>query len=120
MPGSFPRRAVAVLALSLVAGCHRGVETRPSRPVSRDGAGFVGMIYEVRAMTLRAEEQSLDKRRLAEIWVSPSTEITDRGGSLLPFETLRRGMRLTVWFTSDFTETATAVQGRARRIVVEY
>lgn len=117
------RRTIEVIALltaSSMSACRRTPETRPSRAVSREGAAFYGTISDLRTMTIRADEQEVPRSRRAEIWVSPATEITDRRGSLVPFEALRRGMRVTVWFTPDYTETDVALQGRARKIVVEY
>jgi hypothetical protein len=114
-------RVGALLGVALLASCHhRKPSDIPSRPVSKEGAGFVGTIYDVRLQMIMAEEESALKSRRGEIWISPSTEIVSRTGMLMPIETLRRGMRVTVWFTTDFTETDNNVQGRARRIVVEY
>lgn len=111
---------VACAALASTAGCHRATERLPTRPISSAGAGFVGTIYIARADMIEAREESPTRSRQGEIWLSPGTEITNRTGVLIPRESLRRGMRITVWFTNDFTETATEVQGRALRIVVDY
>jgi len=113
--------ACAFAALVATSACHRGTTDIPSRPVSTQGAGFVGQIYEVRQSTIVADEEgSLQSHRRGEIWLSASTEIVSRSGALVPLETLRRGLRIRVWFGSDFTETSTKVQGRANRIVVDY
>ncbi|HMC53988.1 MAG TPA: hypothetical protein VKH19_02350 [Gemmatimonadaceae bacterium] len=110
------------LALLVAASaCHRSTADIPSRPVSSQGAGFAGQIYEVRQSTIVADEEgTLQSPRRGEIWLSSSTEIVSRSGALVPLESLRRGLRIRVWFGSDFTETSTAVQGRANRIVVDY
>lgn len=92
----------------------------PSRPVSTEGAEFIGIISDVRSMMIIAREESLTKTRRGEIWISPATEITNRTGMLVPLETIRRGMHVIVWFTNDFSETSTVVEGRASRVVVDY
>lgn len=111
---------LAFAALAPAAGCHRATEQMPTRPISSAGAGFVGTIYIARTDMIEAVEESPTRSRRGEIWLSPATEITNRTGVLIPRESLRRGMRITVWFTNDFTETATDVQGRASRIIVDY
>ncbi|HJQ19416.1 MAG TPA: hypothetical protein VJ867_03635 [Gemmatimonadaceae bacterium] len=114
------RWAGVVLLAGAAAACHRHGGTLPSRPVSTEGAEFIGIISDVRSMMIIAREESLTKTRRGEIWISPATEITNRTGMLVPLETIRRGMHVIVWFTNDFSETSTVVEGRASRVVVDY
>lgn len=70
-------------------------------------------------MVIIAQEESAPMKRRGQIWVSPSTEIVNRTGFLVPIETVRRGMRVIVWFTSEVRETESSIEGRASKVVVE-
>ena len=116
-------RVLTVSLLAASAACRHAGPDLPSRPLDTSGAAFVGIIYDVRQSMIMADEESAQRGigvRRGEIWISPSTEIVSRTGMLVPWENLRRGMRVRVWFTNDFTETGTTVQGRARRIIADY
>lgn len=116
-------RVFATALLVSGSACHRSAGDLDSRPVPTTGAAFVGTIYDVRQSMIMAEEEGSQRGigvRRGEIWISPSTEIVSRTGMLVPWDVLRRGMRVRVWFGNDFTETTTAVQGRAYRIIVDY
>jgi hypothetical protein len=113
--------AIAFALLIGVGGCHRHADEIQSRPLATTGARFVGTLSDVhQSMLLLEEEGALSGARRGEIWIGPSTEILSRTGMLVPWENLRRGMRVRVWFNGDFSETSTTVQGRASRIIVDF
>lgn len=113
---------IALLMLSVLlasSACHRSKDTIGTRPASREGASFVGIVSDIRSLRILAQEESALLKRSAAIWVSPSTEIVNRQGFMIPLETVHRGMRVIVWFTAEVNETETTIEGRASRIVVE-
>jgi len=116
----FLAAGVLLMALAATGACrHRNPDQLPPRPISDEGAGFHGMISSITEQLIVAVEDRAATPRRGEISLWPNTEIVTRVGQDIPRESLHRGMRITVWFTNDFTESATLIQGRADRIVVD-
>ena len=112
-------RFVVVLALMAATGCHRGSASRASAPADAGARPFVGWIVQTRGQQLTLDEDASRNVRRAEVYVSPTTEITLRDGTLRSLQWLRPGVRVTVWFTDGGTYSGGIVRATAHRVVVD-
>jgi hypothetical protein len=95
----------------------RGAETAPRDPRSPP---FVGWVTSTNGQFISIDEDVPSKRRQAEVMLMPSTEIVGRSGLLASAQQLRPGVRVTVWFTGNATETDRGVvRATALRVQID-
>ena len=114
--------ARAALAAVLCLACHgtSGARDSAASPAPQREAPFVGTIRSVRGDVIFAQEEG-GQHRLAEIFLTPGTEITTRDGAMfIPMASLRVNMRVTAWFTGTAQESRGTLMATARRMLVDY
>ena len=94
-----------------------GVETAP---LDTKSAPFVGRVTKTWGQVISIDEDAGRNVRQAVVLIVPSTEIVARSGQLVSAELLRPGVRVTVWFTGNPTQTESGlVRATALKVQID-